>query len=101
MGINLIRLILLLIIGAAAYRFFKRLLLRAQNRGSSSFGPRHAREILDVSPEASDEEIKEAYKKALSAYHPDKVDHLGTELQKVAKEKTKEIMDAYETLMKP
>ena len=55
-------------------------------------------EILEIDSNASEEEIKKAYKKLLSQYHPDKVNHLGDELKIKAKEKTLEIKKAYEEL---
>ena len=53
---------------------------------------------LGIPKNATQEQIKTAYKNALSNYHPDKVEHLGEELKKVAKEKTEAITRAYETL---
>ena len=58
------------------------------------------REILDVSENATKEEIQAAYKKKVKQYHPDKVSHLGEDLQKVANEKFIEIQNAYDSLMK-
>ena len=54
--------------------------------------------ILEVSPRASPEEIKAAYKRAVARYHPDKVAHLGTEFQDLAHQKMLAIRRAYETL---
>ena len=54
--------------------------------------------ILEVSPRASPEEIKAAYKRAVARYHPDKVAHLGTEFQDMAHQKMLAIQRAYETL---
>ncbi|MCB0322824.1 MAG: DnaJ domain-containing protein [Bdellovibrionales bacterium] len=55
---------------------------------------------LGVERSASAEQIREAYRKQAAQYHPDKVNHLGPELQKVAHAKMLEIQSAYETLMK-
>lgn len=52
-------------------------------------------EILEVSPLASADEIKRAYKLLISKYHPDKVAMLGEELIKLAEHKSKEITQAY------
>lgn len=57
-------------------------------------------EVLEVPRGSSEEVIKEAYRKQLLLYHPDKVSHLGAELQALANEKTKAINQAYEELMK-
>jgi len=54
--------------------------------------------LLDVSPSASPEEIKTAYKRAVARYHPDKVAHLGQEFQALAHKKLLAIQQAYEIL---
>ena len=54
--------------------------------------------LLDVSPSASPEEIKAAYKRAVARYHPDKVAHLGQEFQELAHKKLLAIQQAYEVL---
>jgi len=59
-----------------------------------------AYKILGVTPEVSDEEIKKAYKKMAVKYHPDKVSHLGEDVQKAANEKFKEVNNAYEHIKK-
>jgi len=55
-------------------------------------------EILGVTPDASPEEIQTAYRAAAQQYHPDKVAHLGDELQALAQKKFVEIQEAYNTL---
>ena len=57
-------------------------------------------ETLGVEPGASKEEVKAAYKKLAAQYHPDKVQHLGEEFQKLAHEKFVAIQKAYDELMK-
>ncbi len=57
-------------------------------------------EVLGLKPGASNEEIRAAYRRKAQAYHPDKVSHLGPELQALAKEKFVEIRQAYETLIR-
>jgi len=54
--------------------------------------------LLEVSPDASAEEIKSAYRRAVTRYHPDKVTHLGPEFQELAHKKLLAIQKAYETL---
>lgn len=56
--------------------------------------------ILEVSPDVSDEELKKAYRRMAVKYHPDKVSHLGPELQKTANEKFQKLNAAYETIKK-
>ena len=54
--------------------------------------------LLEISPQASPEEIKTAYRRAVTRYHPDKVAHLGAEFQELAHKKLLAIQQAYETL---
>ena len=71
---------------------------RAQAEASeSSSDPHH---ILGIDSSASGKEIQAAYKARMHEYHPDKVAHLGEELQKVAHRKAVEIQQAYEQLRK-
>jgi DnaJ-domain-containing protein 1 len=52
-------------------------------------------EVLEVTPRASPEEIKGAYRRMMTLYHPDRVDGLGLELRVVAERRAKEINEAY------
>lgn len=52
--------------------------------------------ILGVSPNASDDEVKNAYRKLAKKYHPD--NYAESPLSDVASEKMKEINQAYETI---
>ena len=61
--------------------------------------PQDPYEILGIKPGASREEIQAAYRRAAQAYHPDKVSHLGQELQELAHEKFTQIQEAYEKLV--
>ena len=56
--------------------------------------------VLEVSPSASDDEVKAAYRRMAMKYHPDKVATLGAEVQKAAEEKFRKIQEAYETIKK-
>jgi hypothetical protein len=55
--------------------------------------------VLGLSRSATRDQIKTAYRVLIAQYHPDKVAQLGPELQHLATEKTKDINDAYRTLM--
>ena len=55
---------------------------------------------LGVSPDASDSEVKKAWKKKLAAFHPDKIQgkDLDPEWVELANQKSAEINQAYETI---
>ena len=57
-------------------------------------------EILGVTPEAGNKEIKEAYKRMAKQYHPDRVAHLGDEYARMAHEKFAQINAAYDAVRK-
>jgi hypothetical protein len=52
-------------------------------------------EVLGIAVSASKEEIRIAYRKMASLYHPDKVAHLAPEFREMADRKMKEINTAY------
>ncbi len=59
-----------------------------------------AYDVIGTSKDASNEEIKKAYRKMAVKYHPDKVSHLGEDFQNKAKEKFQKVAEAYETIKK-
>jgi DnaJ like chaperone protein len=67
----------------------------SSDNGAADFDPFAA---LGLAPGAQPEEIKRAYRAMLSKYHPDKVNHLGTEFQQMAHQKVLEIRKAYDIL---
>ncbi len=54
--------------------------------------------VLGVSPTATDDEVKRAYRDLARKYHPD--NYVNNPLADLAKEKMQEINDAYDTIMK-
>jgi len=56
--------------------------------------------VLGIKSDATEKEILVAYRKAVQEYHPDKVAHLGKDLQELANQKFIEIQKAYEFLVK-
>ncbi len=59
-----------------------------------------AYKILEIAPEANDDDVKKAYRRMAVKYHPDKVGHLGEDHQKAAKEKFQHVQEAYEAIRK-
>lgn len=59
-----------------------------------------AYKILEISPNASPEEIKKAYRELAMKYHPDKVSHLGEDVRQAAERKFQKLVEAYETIKK-
>lgn len=60
----------------------------------------NAYKILEITKEATADEIKSAYRKMAKKYHPDRVIHLGKEHQKGALDKFRQVQEAYEKLQK-
>ena len=55
-------------------------------------------EVLGVSPDASDDEVKKAYRDLARKYHPD--NYINNPLADLAEEKMKEINEAYDAITK-
>lgn len=56
--------------------------------------------VLEIDKNATDEEVKKAYKRLAMKHHPDKVATLGPDIQKSAEEKFKKVQEAYDTIKK-
>ena len=56
--------------------------------------------VLEVSPSATDDEVRAAYRKMAMKNHPDKVATLGPDVQKAAAEKFRQVQEAYEAIKK-
>jgi DnaJ like chaperone protein len=59
-----------------------------------------AYKILEINSNASNDEVKKAYRKMALKYHPDKVSHLGEDFQKAAEDKFQKVNDAYQKIKK-
>ncbi len=72
----------------------------ADRQEKTAHRPQSPYDILGISPGAGRDEIKTAYRKLASQYHPDKVAHLGAEFQALAEQRFKEIQEAYHQLIR-
>jgi len=59
-----------------------------------------AYKVLGVDKNATNDEIKKAYRKLAVKLHPDKVAHLGEDIQRNAKERFQKLNEAYEKIKK-
>ena len=55
-------------------------------------------DVLGVAKNATQEDIKKAYRNLVKKYHPDKVNHLGEDFRALAEKRFREIQEAYQTL---
>ena len=70
----------------------------AQNHRATQTHIRSDHEILEVPPDASQEQIDAAYRRLSQMYHPDKVESLAPEYKAIAVARMKEVNAAYERL---
>lgn len=73
---------------------------RQQPRQDPRAHLKDAYQILDVTPQTSDADVKKAYRRMMSKHHPDKLiaDGMPPEMIKMATQKTQQIKSAYETI---
>ena len=93
----------LMMVGLAWFYRNRTKQFRAAGREASAAGPEDAKAfdpyaVLGIAPTASREAIQSAYRARMQEYHPDKVAHLGEELQTLALEKSQQIQRAYQEL---
>ena len=55
---------------------------------------------MEISPNATDDEVRKAYRKMALKHHPDKVATLGEDVRKAAEQKFQQINDAKERIYK-
>lgn len=74
---------------------------RARDRGSERANElSQAYKILGISPSASDDEVKKAYRQMALKHHPDRVATLGDDVKQAAEKKFQEINNAKEVIFK-
>ena len=59
-----------------------------------------AYKVLEISPDATADEVRSAYRRMAMKNHPDRVATLGPDVQKAATERFRQIAEAYETIKK-
>lgn len=59
-----------------------------------------AYKVLEISPSATDDEVKTAYRKLALKHHPDRVASLGDDIRKAAEEKFRQINEAKDQIYK-
>ena len=59
-----------------------------------------AYKVLGITPDATDDEVKAAYRRMALKHHPDRVTTLGEDVRKAAEKKFQEINAAKETIYK-
>ena len=59
-----------------------------------------AYKVLQISQDASDDEVKKAFREMAKKFHPDRVANLGEDIRKAAEIKFQKVNEAYETIKK-
>ena len=75
-------------------------MLNLESGAEASSSIEDAYKVLGVSPSATDDEVKAAYRKMALKHHPDRVATLGDDIRKAAEKKIQEINDAKERIFK-
>ena len=76
------------------YQSIKAMFVREINATDNAY------KILGVDPNATDDEVKKAYREIAKKNHPDLVSNLGEDVRQAAEKKFQEINQAYETIKK-
>ena len=60
----------------------------------------NAYDVLGLSKDASDDEVKKSYRRVIKKYHPDKLKDVSQEVVEMAKEKFQSVKNAYDRIRK-
>ena len=77
---------------------FRKSRLKVEESHDDLFAEEDCYKILDISNDASLEEIEKAYRRKAKEYHPDRVHNLGEKLRIVAQREFERIQHAYKSL---
>mgnify|MGYP003083195170 FL=1 len=75
-------------------------MLNMEASSNQQIGLDEAYKILGISPNATNDEVKAAYRKMALKHHPDRVSSLGDDIREAAEKKFQEINDAKERIYK-
>ena len=81
-------------VGESDFQSIKAMFVKEANVSENAY------KILGVDPNASDEDVKKAYREMAKKNHPDLVSNLGEEVRQAAEKKFQRINEAYETIKK-
>jgi DnaJ-domain-containing protein 1 len=99
-GFELIAIVVFFLIGYWIVDFFwpKKKTEAAQPTAAATAEPWH--EVLGVSPQATTDQIREAYLAKSAEHHPDRVFDQGPEARETAQRMTRRLNDAFEQAMR-
>jgi dnaJ domain protein len=75
-------------------------MLNMEASSNQQIGLDEAYKILGISPNATNDEVKAAYRKMALKHHPDRVSSLGDDIREAAEKKFQEINNAKERIYK-
>jgi preprotein translocase subunit Sec63 len=98
-GFELLAVVVFFLIGYWIVDFFwPKKKAAAESAAAPAVEPWH--QILGLSPDASVEQIREAYQRKSAEHHPDKVFNQGPEAREAALRMTRKVNDAFEQAMR-